>query len=84
MQHAFGSAGTQAAGLWEFLRDAADSKPLHAAHAVTSGLTAACLAADGFTGARRIFDGERGLAAGMSRDPDPTRLEDQLGKQING
>ena len=24
MQHAFGSAGTQAAGLWEFLRDAAD------------------------------------------------------------
>ena len=26
MLHAFGSAGTQAAGLWEFLRDAADSK----------------------------------------------------------
>ncbi|HEX6363642.1 MAG TPA: MmgE/PrpD family protein, partial [Albitalea sp.] len=25
MQHALGSAGTQAAGLWEFLRDAADS-----------------------------------------------------------
>ena len=31
--HAFGSAGTQAAGLWEFLRDAADSKQLHTAHA---------------------------------------------------
>ena len=27
-QHAIGSAGTQAAGLWEFLRDAADSKQL--------------------------------------------------------
>jgi len=26
MLHAFGSAGTQAAGLWEFLRDAADRK----------------------------------------------------------
>jgi len=26
MLHAFGSAGTQSAGLWEFLRDAADSK----------------------------------------------------------
>jgi 2-methylcitrate dehydratase PrpD len=33
MLHAFGSAGTQAAGLWEFLRDAADSKQLHTAHA---------------------------------------------------
>ena len=29
MLHAFGSAGTQSAGLWEFLRDAADSKQLH-------------------------------------------------------
>ncbi|MFZ2392263.1 MmgE/PrpD family protein, partial [Rhodoferax sp.] len=29
MQHAFGSAGTQSAGLWEFLRTAADSKQLH-------------------------------------------------------
>jgi 2-methylcitrate dehydratase PrpD len=79
MQHAFGSAGTQAAGLWEFLRDAADTKPLHAAHAVTSGLAAAYLAADGFTGARRIFDGDRGVAAGMSHDADPRRLVDQLG-----
>ena len=26
MLHAFGSAGTQSAGLWEFLRTAADSK----------------------------------------------------------
>src|SRR5450759_2555340 len=29
MQHCLGSAGTMAAGLWEFLRDAADSKQLH-------------------------------------------------------
>jgi 2-methylcitrate dehydratase PrpD len=33
MQHAFGSAGTQSAGLWEFLRTGADSKQLHTAHA---------------------------------------------------
>ena len=39
MQHAFGSAGTQAAGLWEFLRDAADSKQLHTAKAASDGLT---------------------------------------------
>ncbi|HSQ73095.1 MAG TPA: MmgE/PrpD family protein, partial [Rubrivivax sp.] len=76
---AFGSAGTQAAGLWEFLRDAADSKQLHTAHATATGLTAAYLAADGFTGARRIFDGARGMAAGMSSDADPSRLDDRLG-----
>ncbi|MBC7727597.1 MAG: MmgE/PrpD family protein, partial [Microbacteriaceae bacterium] len=79
MLHAFGSAGTQSAGLWEFLRDAADSKQLHTAHAAGAGLTAAYLAEDGFTGARRILDGLQGLAAGMSTDADPTRLTDGLG-----
>lgn len=79
MLHAFGSAGTQSAGLWEFLRDAADSKQLHTAHAAAAGLTAAYLAADGFTGARHILEGSRGMAAGMSTDADPARLLDGLG-----
>jgi 2-methylcitrate dehydratase PrpD len=79
MQHAFGSAGTQAAGLWEFLRDAADSKQLHCAHAAASGLAAAYLARGGLTGARRIFEGPQGMAAGMSSDADPARLTDRLG-----
>jgi 2-methylcitrate dehydratase PrpD len=79
MQHAFGSAGTQAAGLWEFLRDAADSKQLHCAHAAAAGLAAAYLARDGLTGARRIFEGAQGMAAGMSTDADLARLVDRLG-----
>ena len=79
MAHAFGSAGTQAAGLWEFLREAADSKQLHTAHAAFAGLTAAYLAADGFAGAKRIFDGRQGMAAALSRDADPKRLVDRLG-----
>ncbi|HXF45213.1 MAG TPA: MmgE/PrpD family protein, partial [Burkholderiaceae bacterium] len=79
MAHAFGSAGTQAAGLWEFLREAADSKQLHTAHAAAAGLTAAYLAADGFTGAQRILEGRQGMAAGMSSDADPARLTDRLG-----
>lgn len=81
MLHAIGSAGTQAAGLWEFLRDAADSKQLHTAKAAADGLTAAFLAADGFTGARRILEGPQGMAAGMSRDADPARLVDRLGER---
>jgi 2-methylcitrate dehydratase PrpD len=80
MLHAFGSAGTQAAGLWEFLRDAADSKQLHTAKAASDGLLAAFLAKEGFTGAQRILEGPQGLAAGMSRgDADPARLTAGLG-----
>ncbi|WP_425261235.1 MmgE/PrpD family protein [Rubrivivax sp. RP6-9] len=79
MLHAFGSAGTQAAGLWEFLRDAADSKQLHTAHAASTGLAAAYLAADGLTGAQHILEGPQGMAAGMSSDADATKLVDGLG-----
>ncbi len=79
MLHAFGSAGTQAAGLWEFLRDAADSKQLHTAKAAADGLTAAVLAQGGFTGARRILEGDQGMGAGLSTDADPARLVDRLG-----
>lgn len=79
MQHAFGSAGTQSAGLWEFLRTAADSKQLHTAHAAAAGLMAAYLAQDGFTGAQDIFTGPQGMAAGMSSDANPAKLADGLG-----
>ncbi len=79
LQHALGSAGTMAAGLWEFLRDAADSKQLHTAKAAADGLMAAYIARDGFTGARRILEGEQGMAAGMSSDADPRALTDGLG-----
>lgn len=79
MLNAIGSGGTQAAGLWEFLRDAADSKQLHTAHAAASGLTAAYLAREGFTGARRILEGLQGMGAGMSTDADPAKLVDRLG-----
>lgn len=79
MLHAFGSAGTQSAGLWEFLRDAADSKQLHTAHAASAGLMSAYIAQQGFTGAQHILEGAQGMAAGMSSDADPAKLTDGLG-----
>ncbi len=79
--NALGSAGTQAAGLWEFLRDAADSKQLHTAKAAADGLLAAYLAREGFTGATRILEGEQGMAAGMSEGADPNRLIEGLGER---
>lgn len=81
VRHALGSAGTQAAGLWEFLRDAADSKQLHVAKAAANGLLAAYLAREGFTGAKNVLDGPQGMAAGMSTDADPARLADRLGSR---
>ncbi|MFM0291433.1 MmgE/PrpD family protein [Paraburkholderia megapolitana] len=81
MLDAFGSAGTQASGLWEFLRDAADSKQLHTAMAAANGVMAATLAADGFKGATHILEGAQGMAAGMSTDADPARLTDRLGER---
>ena len=81
MLHAFGSAGTQSAGLWEFLRDAADSKQLHTAHAASTGLMSAYIAQAGFTGAQHILEGKQGLAAGMSSDSDPSKLVDRLGSR---
>lgn len=74
-----GNAGTQAAGLWEFLRDAADSKQLHTAKAAADGLLAAYMTKDGLTGARNILEGEQGMAAGMSSDANPAQLSDRLG-----
>jgi 2-methylcitrate dehydratase PrpD len=81
MLHALGSAGTQAAGLWEFLRDAADSKQLHTAKAAADGLLSAYIARDGFTGARHILEGKQGMAAGMSSDADARKLTTGLGER---
>ena len=81
MQHALGSAGTTAAGLWEFLRTAADSKQLHTAHAASTGLMAAVLARDGFTGAAQVLEGPQGMAAGMSSNADVACLTDGLGSR---
>lgn len=79
INQALGSAGTQAAGLWEFLRDAADSKQLHTAKAAADGLQSAWLARAGFTGAKQILEGKQGMAAGMSSDANPAALTDRLG-----
>lgn len=66
MLNCFGSAGTQSAGLWEFLSDGAMSKPLHAANATLCGIRAAELSQLGLTGATKILEGERGLLRALT------------------
>ncbi len=78
---AFGTAGTTAAGLWEFNADGAMSKHLHPGKAAFNGVIAADLAARGFTGASRILEGERGFFAAMSGGGDAARITDGLGER---
>ena len=69
--NALGNAGTQSAGLWEFLNTGAMSKHLHAGRAAEAGIVAAELAKLGFTGPPAILEGRQGLYAGACPDPDP-------------
>ena len=69
--HALGNAGTQSAGLWEFLNTGAMSKHLHAGRAAEAGVVAAELAEGGFTGPPAILEGPKGFYAGACPDPDP-------------
>lgn len=71
---ALGNAGTQSSGLWEFLASGAMSKHLHTARAAESGVLAALLAVEGFTGAERILEGEKGFFAGLCPDPAPKEV----------
>jgi 2-methylcitrate dehydratase PrpD len=71
---ALGSAGTQAAGFWQFNEEGAMSKPLHAGHAASAGLRAALLAAEGLTGAERILEGEKGLFRALCPDARPEQV----------
>src|ERR1700742_3871654 len=70
MVDALGSAGTQAAGLWEFNADGSMSKHLHAGKAAFNGILAADLARHGFTGASRILEGDRGFFRATSESHD--------------
>jgi len=80
--HTLGSAGTQAAGLWEFIEDGTMSKQLHPGKAAMNGVISGLLAQKGFTGASKILEGDRGFFQAMSEDSDESKVTDNLGKQF--
>ncbi len=86
MQDAFGSAGTQSAGLWAFNSSGANSKLLHVANAVTCGIRSAELAEAGFTGARDIIENRKGFVRALSPEPHLEKITERLGSyfEING
>jgi 2-methylcitrate dehydratase PrpD len=77
---AVGIAGSMAAGSMEYLSEGAWTKRIHPGLAARNGIEAALLAAYGFIGPRRIFEGRDGFLHGYSRNPLPERLTADLGK----
>lgn len=76
-----GHAGTQAAGLWQFLEDGAVSaKPFHPGKAAFNGILAAELAFRGIEGASRIFEGEKGFCRSVSSECHLDALIKDLGQ----
>jgi len=80
MQNALGIAGSQAAGLLEFLSDGAFTKRFHAGWAAHSGLLAALLARQGFTGPGTVIEGRFGFLKAYSAGSNPARLLSEWGK----
>ncbi len=79
MVNSLGNAGTQASGVWEFLKHGAHSKQLHTAKAAFNGALSAMLAKRGFRGAQTILEGEKGFIVATSRVPHMEKITENLG-----
>lgn len=79
MRWALGIAATQSAGLQEMF--GSDCKSLHPGRAAQNGLTAALLAAQGFTSSERAIEAPRGFARVLSTKFDPEVITSGLGSR---
>ncbi|MBT8365911.1 MAG: MmgE/PrpD family protein [Deltaproteobacteria bacterium] len=74
MTNALGVAGSMAAGSMEFLNDGAFTKRLHPGWAAHSGIMAALLAKEGFTGPGTVIEGKFGFLHAYSNGSNPTQI----------
>ncbi len=79
---ALGIAGSMAAGSMAYLHNGAWTKRLHPGWACHSGVTAARLAAAGFTGPTDILEGRYGFLHAYSSDSDVTQLERKASDEL--
>jgi 2-methylcitrate dehydratase PrpD len=84
MVNALGIAGSLAGGLMEFARSGTGAmvKRLHLGRASESGVMAANLAADGFTGPRSVLEGEAGFLKVFCTEWDMADLTRNLGSEF--
>ena len=83
MTNAIGIAGSLAGGLLEFARSGTGAmvKRLHLGRAAESGVLAASLAADGFTGPRSVLEGPFGYLNVFCGEHDAAALTHGLGQE---
>ncbi len=83
MTNAIGIAGSLAGGLMEFARSGTGAmvKRLHLGRACESGVMAANLAADGFTGPSSVLEGEAGFLKVFCTEWDVGDLTRDLGRE---
>ncbi|UCD57219.1 MAG: MmgE/PrpD family protein [Candidatus Hydrogenedentota bacterium] len=74
MLNAIGIAGSQASGSMEFLAEGSYTKRFHPGWAAHSGIMAALLAREGFTGPGTIIEGKSGFLHSHSSHPDVSRV----------
>ena len=81
MTNALGIAGSLSGGLMEFARSGTGAmvKRLHLGRAAESGVLAASLAADGFTGPRSVLEGAAGFLKVFCTEWDTDELLHRLG-----
>jgi 2-methylcitrate dehydratase PrpD len=85
MVNALGIAFSQAAGNRQCIVDGALTKRLQAGQAASSGVFAATLAAEGFSGAQNIFLGRFGFfELYQPNGSDPAKLLEGLGREFRG
>ncbi|KAE8378164.1 hypothetical protein BDV26DRAFT_197755 [Aspergillus bertholletiae] len=65
MLSSMGTAGTQAAGLWQFLLDATHSKQVHTGKACFDGIFAAYTAKSGLLGPHDVLEGPKGMGVAL-------------------
>ena len=81
MEDAFGLCGSLAAGSMQFLVDGAWNKPFHTGYAAMNGLVAACMAREGFRGARESVEGRAGFLHAYAPNANPDIADADLGER---
>jgi 2-methylcitrate dehydratase PrpD len=80
---AMGLAGGYASGVAQFYYSGASAKRIQAAHAAESGVAAALLAAQGYSGPIDIIEGAGGFARAYADGWNPGAIEDGLGQHFH-
>ena len=83
IQEAIGLAGSYPSGVAQFYYSGSSGKRIQAAHAAQSGVAAALLTQQGFSGPSDILEGTGGFARAYADGWDPSVIENGLGTRFH-